>query len=214
MRLALSDADAALRDELRQFFSTEIPAEIRERARNEQMHYPDDIVTTQRILNKAGLAVPHWPVEAGGKDWTPLQRQIWADEMQLASVPEPRCEPGVPEGSQGADGRAVLTQLAVVLRRSAAQALMFERSLRLAGELRTQLANVAAGASPALAAEFRAADLALTGVTARATMHQHESARTEQWAQALLTPAGETPQDAMPAGSPEALPEEVFPSSR
>ena len=89
MRLALSDADAALRDELRQFFHTEIPAEIRERARNEQLRYPDDIVTSQRILNKAGLAVPHWPVECGGKDWTPLQRQIWADEIQLASVPEP-----------------------------------------------------------------------------------------------------------------------------
>ena len=132
----------------------------------------------------------------------------------VASVPEPRCEPGVPEGSQGADGMAVLTQLAVVLRRSAAQALMFERSLRLAGELRTQLPTVAAGASPALAAEFHAADLALAGVAARATMHQHESARTEQWAQALLTPPGEAPPDEMPEGTPEALPEEVFPSAR
>lgn len=89
MKLALSEADAAFRDELRQFFTTEIPAEIRERALNEELRYPDDVVTTQRILNKAGLAVTHWPVEWGGKDWTPLQRQIFADEMQLASVPEP-----------------------------------------------------------------------------------------------------------------------------
>jgi alkylation response protein AidB-like acyl-CoA dehydrogenase len=28
-------------------------------------------------------------VEWGGKDWTPLQRHIWREEMQLASVPEP-----------------------------------------------------------------------------------------------------------------------------
>src|SRR6202035_1104096 len=28
-------------------------------------------------------------VEWGGKDWTPAQHQIWLDEMQLASVPEP-----------------------------------------------------------------------------------------------------------------------------
>ena len=41
------------------------------------------------MLNAAGLAVPHWPVEWGGKDWTPLQRHIWREEMQLASVPEP-----------------------------------------------------------------------------------------------------------------------------
>ena len=89
MRLTLSEADAAFREELRDFFTTAIPAEIRERARNEDLKYPDDLVTTQRILNKAGLAVPNWPVEWGGKDWSGLQLQIWADEMRLACVPEP-----------------------------------------------------------------------------------------------------------------------------
>ena len=52
-------------------------------------NYPDDLVTSQRILNEHGLAVPNWPLDWGGKDWTPLQRQIWLDEMQLAGVPEP-----------------------------------------------------------------------------------------------------------------------------
>jgi alkylation response protein AidB-like acyl-CoA dehydrogenase len=33
--------------------------------------------------------VPNWPVEWGGKDWTPLQRHIWHEEMQLACVPPP-----------------------------------------------------------------------------------------------------------------------------
>jgi alkylation response protein AidB-like acyl-CoA dehydrogenase len=89
VRLALSDEDAKFRDELREFFTTEVPAEIRERARNDELTWPDDIVATMRILNKAGLAVPNWPVEWGGKDWSPLQRQIWADEMRLACVPEP-----------------------------------------------------------------------------------------------------------------------------
>jgi alkylation response protein AidB-like acyl-CoA dehydrogenase len=89
MKLALSEADAAFRDELRQFFTTEIPAEIRERARNDELRYPEDMITTQRILNKAGLAVPNWPVEWGGKDWSPLQHQIWSDELRLAAVPEP-----------------------------------------------------------------------------------------------------------------------------
>jgi alkylation response protein AidB-like acyl-CoA dehydrogenase len=89
VRLALNDEDVAFRDELREFFTTKIPAEIRDRARREELIWPDDIVTTQRILNEAGLAVPNWPVEWGGKDWTPLQRQIWADEMRMACVPEP-----------------------------------------------------------------------------------------------------------------------------
>jgi alkylation response protein AidB-like acyl-CoA dehydrogenase len=33
--------------------------------------------------------VPNWPVEWGGKDWTPLQRHIWHEEMQLAGVMPP-----------------------------------------------------------------------------------------------------------------------------
>ena len=76
MQLALSEADAAFRDELREFFTTQVPADIRERAHRGELKYPDDIVTSQRILNQAGLAVPNWPVEWGGKDWSPLQRQI------------------------------------------------------------------------------------------------------------------------------------------
>ena len=89
MKLALSDDEAAFRDELREFFTTKIPADIRARVRAGELKLPDDVVTTQRIMNEHGLAVPNWPVEWGGKDWTPLQRQIWSDEMRLACVPEP-----------------------------------------------------------------------------------------------------------------------------
>lgn len=89
MKLALSDEDASFRDELRRFYATEIPADIRDRVAAGHPKFPDDMVTSQRILNANGLAVPNWPVEWGGKDWTPLQRQIWLDEMQLAGVPEP-----------------------------------------------------------------------------------------------------------------------------
>ena len=89
MKLALSDTEAAFRDELREFYTTQIPAEIRERMRDGELNLPDDIITTQRIMNEHGIAVPNWPVDCGGKDWTPLQRQIWSDEMRLACVPEP-----------------------------------------------------------------------------------------------------------------------------
>ncbi|MET8424923.1 acyl-CoA dehydrogenase family protein [Nocardia sp. NPDC004860] len=89
MQLALTDDELAFRDELRAFYRSEIPADIRNRQRHGQELSKDDIVTTQRILNAHGLATPNWPVEWGGKDWTPIQRHIWHDEMQLASVPEP-----------------------------------------------------------------------------------------------------------------------------
>ena len=89
VKLALSDEDAAFREDLRRIYTTEIPADLRERAQWGKLRYPDELVTSQRILNEHGLAVPNWPVEWGGKDWTPLQQQIWLDEMQLAGVPEP-----------------------------------------------------------------------------------------------------------------------------
>jgi hypothetical protein len=89
MQLALTDEEIAFRDELRTFFTTEIPADVRERVHHGFELGRDDFVNTQRILNANGLAVPNWPVEWGGKDWTPTQRHIWLDEMQLACVPEP-----------------------------------------------------------------------------------------------------------------------------
>ncbi|MGE5694450.1 MAG: acyl-CoA dehydrogenase family protein [Candidatus Sericytochromatia bacterium] len=88
MQLALTDDEAKFRDELREFYTTEIPAEVRERVR-EGVLERDDIVNAQKTLNANGLAVPNWPLAWGGKDWTPTQQQIWLDEMQLACVPEP-----------------------------------------------------------------------------------------------------------------------------
>ncbi|MFC3432602.1 acyl-CoA dehydrogenase family protein [Nocardia seriolae] len=89
MKLALSPDEVKFRDELREFYRTEIPAEIRDRVKYGLELSRDDIVTTHRILNENGLAVPKWPVQWGGRDWTPMQRHLWEDEMQLASVPEP-----------------------------------------------------------------------------------------------------------------------------
>ena len=89
MRLQLSPAEAQFREEMRTFFTTQVPKEIRETVAAGRHLTRDQYIETQRILNAAGLAVPHWPVEWGGRDWTPLQRHIWREEMQLASVPEP-----------------------------------------------------------------------------------------------------------------------------
>ncbi|MGB9304323.1 MAG: acyl-CoA dehydrogenase family protein [Mycobacterium sp.] len=89
MQLALTADEAAFRDELRTFYTTEIPEELRDIVRRGASPTREQFVTGHRILNDHGLAVPNWPVEWGGKDWTPTQHQIWADEMQLACVPEP-----------------------------------------------------------------------------------------------------------------------------
>jgi alkylation response protein AidB-like acyl-CoA dehydrogenase len=89
MDLALSAEDRAFAQRLRDFFTSEIPGEIRERLSRGQEATREDVVTTQRILNSRGLAVPNWPVQWGGQDWTPVQRHLWAEEMTLAYVPSP-----------------------------------------------------------------------------------------------------------------------------
>src|SRR3954449_10956236 len=89
MRLRLSADEAAFREEMRTFFTTKVPQEIRDTVASGRHVGKDAIVQTQQILNAAGLAVPNWPVEWGGRDWTPLQRHIWHEEMQLANVPIP-----------------------------------------------------------------------------------------------------------------------------
>jgi alkylation response protein AidB-like acyl-CoA dehydrogenase len=89
MQLALTTEEAAFRDELRGIYTTQIPAELRELVREGSSLTREQVVTSHKILNEHGLAVPNWPVEWGGKDWTPTQHQLWADEMQLACVPEP-----------------------------------------------------------------------------------------------------------------------------
>ena len=89
MRLRLTEEEAAFREEMRTFFTTQVPAEIRETVLSGQHLSKDQIVESQRTLNAAGLAVPNWPVEWGGRDWTPLQKHLWHEEMQLAGVPAP-----------------------------------------------------------------------------------------------------------------------------
>jgi alkylation response protein AidB-like acyl-CoA dehydrogenase len=89
MRLQLSPELEQFREEMRTFFTTQVPPEIRDTVAARRHLTRDQYVRSQQILHAAGLAVPHWPVEWGGKGWTPLQRHIWHEEMQLASVPPP-----------------------------------------------------------------------------------------------------------------------------
>ncbi len=89
MRLQLSPEMAEFREEMRSFFTTQVPSHIRDAVAARRDLSKEDYVEAQRVLNRAGLAVPHWPVEWGGRGWTPLQLHIWREEMQLACVPEP-----------------------------------------------------------------------------------------------------------------------------
>ena len=89
MDLSFTPEERAFREEMRAFFRTEIPAEIRDAVQQGEHVSREFQITAQRIMNAHGLAVPNWPAEWGGRDWTPVQLYIWQDEMQQACVPPP-----------------------------------------------------------------------------------------------------------------------------
>ncbi|MFT4289153.1 acyl-CoA dehydrogenase family protein [Nocardioides sp.] len=89
MRLRLSPEDAAFRAELREFFTTRVPQHIRDAVAAREELTKEQMVESMRALDDGGIAVPNWPVEWGGRDWSPLRRHLWHEEMQAACVPAP-----------------------------------------------------------------------------------------------------------------------------
>jgi pimeloyl-CoA dehydrogenase large subunit len=89
MDLRFTPEENAFRDEVRTFFKENLPDGIRKKAAEGIRYVKDDIVTWQRILNKKGWAVPHWPKEHGGTGWSPVQLYIFKEELQQAPAPEP-----------------------------------------------------------------------------------------------------------------------------
>ncbi|GAC56984.1 putative acyl-CoA dehydrogenase [Gordonia hirsuta DSM 44140 = NBRC 16056] len=88
MQLRFTPDEEAFREEIRKTLLAAVPEDIRHRNEAGELNYPDDVVATTRALNAEGLAVTHWPVEWGGKDWTPVQRHIFSEEMALNFIPD------------------------------------------------------------------------------------------------------------------------------
>lgn len=89
MDLRFTPQEIAFREEIRDFFRTKIPAEIRAKVSEGRVLKREDYVVSQRILDQKGWAVSGWPVEYGGQPWTPVERYIFMEELMQAAVPLP-----------------------------------------------------------------------------------------------------------------------------
>lgn len=89
MQRRLSADESAFQQRMRDYFTQEFPAHLREKVTTGEKLTPEDIRLSQSTLAAAGLATPGWPTEWGGQDWTPLQMFIWNSELQAAGVPPP-----------------------------------------------------------------------------------------------------------------------------
>jgi acyl-CoA dehydrogenase len=87
--LEFSPEDLAFQEEVRTFLRDKYPDHIREATDKTATVFVDapPAMEWQKILVEKGWAVPSWPTEWGGTDWTPTQKYIWAVECGHAGTP-------------------------------------------------------------------------------------------------------------------------------
>jgi len=89
MNLNFSAQELQFQREVRAFLADNLPAHIiAGTANNGSVFVEKDIALEwQAILVKKGWAVPQWPVEHGGTDWSPAQKYIFSKECYHAGAP-------------------------------------------------------------------------------------------------------------------------------
>ena len=89
MELRFSDAEVKFRQEVRDFLAAELPDATRQHLVSGKSPTKQMVVEWQRKLNKKGWAAPEWPTEYGGPGWTPAQKYIFREELQMWPAPMP-----------------------------------------------------------------------------------------------------------------------------
>ena len=89
MNIEFSAEDEAFRQEVQSFLQAKLTPQLRHAAEKTTTVFADKDVAMawQEILVEKGWAVPAWPVEHGGTDWTPTQKYIWGQECAKAHAP-------------------------------------------------------------------------------------------------------------------------------
>lgn len=88
MDLRYSAADEAFRQEVRAFMQAHMPSTIAADIHRWVNPRPQFYRRWQRILADRGWGAPHWPVEWGGTDWSPLRKHLFFEELYRADGPD------------------------------------------------------------------------------------------------------------------------------
>jgi alkylation response protein AidB-like acyl-CoA dehydrogenase len=89
MDLRMTKEDIDFRNEVREFFRTSLPKDIRDKSLKGQRHSPDDMRRWHCILDDKGWVAPGWATEWGGTGWNPMWQYIFFEERQKAPAPDP-----------------------------------------------------------------------------------------------------------------------------
>ena len=91
MDMNYSEADLEFRDEVRAFLKEKLTDRLKTGvARTPGVFVEPDIgLEWHQILHEKGWISHRWPVEFGGKSWTPMQTYILEKEFAMATAPRP-----------------------------------------------------------------------------------------------------------------------------
>lgn len=90
MDLEFSESDMAFQEEVRAFFATEYPADIREKSAQGVQLSKVDQKRWHKILYDKGWAAPDWLPEHGGTDWSISKGFIFDREFSRSGAPRLR----------------------------------------------------------------------------------------------------------------------------
>lgn len=84
--LTLNSAEKAFCDNVRSFFAEDYPKSVLAKIAAGQRLDKSDHIAAQRALNARGWLGVGWPAEFGGTGWTPVERYIFDQELELAGA--------------------------------------------------------------------------------------------------------------------------------
>jgi len=87
MNLDFSADDLAFAKEVRDFFATDYPQDVIEKAAGWHELGKDDYIRAQKAIHARGWAGPNWPTENGGTGWSHTQRYLFFKEMGASGAP-------------------------------------------------------------------------------------------------------------------------------
>ena len=89
MDLRFTAEDEQFRTEVQDFLASKLTPDMREATRRTTTVFADKALAMrwQKILVEKGWAVPAWPKEYGGTDWTPTQKYVFGEECAKARAP-------------------------------------------------------------------------------------------------------------------------------
>jgi len=89
MDLNFSEEELQFQQEVRQFLADNLPDSVVQAHKTNASVFveKETALEWQKVLVDKGWAVPQWPVEHGGTDWTAAQKYLFSKECYLAGAP-------------------------------------------------------------------------------------------------------------------------------